>query len=160
MCIIFAKWKKWRTQIFWQSLCLMHNFLTQNINILNVLRKLNMKCTMLWWFCFGTESEIILEKSYLWFSLQHLDTQPQPVFHSESLEKTHIPPERSEKQSIQALKTVRASVCIIIFFGEFWNTHQVHLSCLQVVLLLPQFLTMQQLHTEVLIKKLLDTIRK
>lgn len=36
------------------------------------------------------------------------------------------------------------------FVFALFHAHQVHLSLLQLNLLLPQFLTMQQLHTEIL----------
>lgn len=63
------------------------------------------------------------------------------------------------------LLCAHVSVCVdFLHFPQFafdwWRTHQIHLCFLQLFLLLPQFLTMQQLHTEVLTRWVVGDIQK
>lgn len=85
--------------------------------------------------------------SYLGFSQLRLCKPPPPVSHSGSLEKTHILPGTcgSERELRYRLVTA-ASVTVNVEH----LTHQIHLSFLQLDLLLPQLLAVKQFHTEVL----------
>lgn len=85
--------------------------------------------------------------SYLGFSQLRLCKPPPPVSHSGSLEKTHILPGTcGTEREIRYRLVTAASVTVNVEH----LTHQIHLSFLQLDLLLPQLLAVKQFHTEVL----------